>query len=166
MDTGLRIDGFRPEEWMKWSPGVPKWNTGSFTCAAGVCDLFCSVKKTKKKWRLRSEVQATWAVFERFSTQAMSIKDVLAKIFRVFEMQTEWIWSSHFYRYLSSSERGLKISGLNADSKPNLYDAGAVLHQLSYETNWDGRRLLFGLRSRHDCGNTIISFVVLSVRTI
>ena len=37
---------------------------------------------------------------------------------------------------LSCSERGLKISGLNGDSNPDLCDAGAVLHQLSYQVNW------------------------------
>ena len=42
-----------------------------------------------------------------------------------------------FYRYLSSSKKGLKNSGLNGDSKPGLYDAGAVLRQLSYEANWE-----------------------------
>ena len=39
-----------------------------------------------------------------------------------------------FLRYLSSSEKGLKNSGLNGDSYPNLYDAGALLYQLSYQT--------------------------------
>ena len=36
---------------------------------------------------------------------------------------------------LSSSEKGLKISGLNWDSTPDLCDAGAVLYQLSFQTN-------------------------------
>ena len=36
---------------------------------------------------------------------------------------------------LSSSEKGLKIPGLNWDSTPDLCDAGAVLHQLSFQTN-------------------------------
>ena len=31
---------------------------------------------------------------------------------------------------------------------------------------FDAQSLLFGLRSRHECGNTIISFFLLSVRTI
>ena len=35
-------------------------------------------------------------------------------------------------RYLSSNEKGPKISGLNGDSKPDLCGAGALLHQLSY----------------------------------
>ena len=38
---------------------------------------------------------------------------------------------------LSSSEKGLKSSGLNGDSNPDLCDAGAVLYQLSYQTNWE-----------------------------
>ena len=42
-----------------------------------------------------------------------------------------------FYRRLSSSERGLKNSCLNGDSNPDLCDAGAVLHQLSYQANWE-----------------------------
>ena len=33
-------------------------------------------------------------------------------------------------------------------------------------STFDAQSLLFGLRSRHDCGNTIISFVLLSVWTI
>ena len=33
-------------------------------------------------------------------------------------------------------EKGLKFSGLNGDSNPDLCDAGAVLHQLSYQANW------------------------------
>ena len=37
---------------------------------------------------------------------------------------------------LSSSEKGLKISGLNVDSNLDLSDAGAALHQLSYHANW------------------------------
>ena len=37
-----------------------------------------------------------------------------------------------FFRCLSSSEKGQ-----NGDSNPDLCDAGAVLHQLSYQTNWE-----------------------------
>ena len=37
---------------------------------------------------------------------------------------------------LSSSECGHENSGLNEDSNPDLCDAGAVLHQLSYQANW------------------------------
>ena len=33
-------------------------------------------------------------------------------------------------------------------------------------STFDAQSLLFGLRSRHDCGNTTISFVLLSVGTI
>ena len=36
---------------------------------------------------------------------------------------------------LNSKEKGLKILGLNGDSNPDLCDAGAVLHQLSYYAN-------------------------------
>ena len=35
----------------------------------------------------------------------------------------------------SSSEKGLKFSGLNGHSNPVLWNAGAVLHQLSYQAN-------------------------------
>ena len=38
---------------------------------------------------------------------------------------------------LSSSEKRLKNSGLNGDSNPDLCDAGAVLHQLSNQANWE-----------------------------
>ena len=38
---------------------------------------------------------------------------------------------------ISSSEKGLKNSGLNRDSNPDLCDAGAVLYQLSYQANWE-----------------------------
>ena len=38
-------------------------------------------------------------------------------------------------RTWSCSEKGLKISGLNKDSNPDLCGAGAVLHQLSYQAN-------------------------------
>ena len=37
-----------------------------------------------------------------------------------------------FYRYLSSSEKGL-----NEHSNPDLFDAGAVLKNLSYQTKWE-----------------------------
>ena len=47
------------------------------------------------------------------------------------------MWLSHFWRYLSSSEKGLKNSSLNGDSNPGLGDASAVLHQLSYQANWE-----------------------------
>ena len=40
-------------------------------------------------------------------------------------------------RYLSSSVKSPKISGLNGDSKPDLCDAGALLHQLRYQVNWE-----------------------------
>ena len=40
-------------------------------------------------------------------------------------------------RHRSSSEKGPKISGLNGDSKPDLCDAGALLHQLRYQVNWE-----------------------------
>ena len=42
-----------------------------------------------------------------------------------------------FYRCLSSSKKGLKNSGLNGDLNPDLCDAGAVLHQLSHQANWE-----------------------------
>ena len=44
---------------------------------------------------------------------------------------------SNFYRCLSSSEKGLRNSGLNEDSNPDLCDAGAVLYQLSHQANWE-----------------------------
>ena len=37
---------------------------------------------------------------------------------------------------LSNSEKGLKISGLNGDSNPDLCEAGAMFQQLSYQANW------------------------------
>ena len=40
-------------------------------------------------------------------------------------------------RYLRSSVKSPKISGLNGDSKPDLCDAGALLHQLRYQVNWE-----------------------------
>ena len=42
-----------------------------------------------------------------------------------------------FYHCLSSSEKGLKNSGLNGDSNPDLCDAGAVFYRLSYQANWE-----------------------------
>ena len=33
--------------------------------------------------------------------------------------------------------KGLKNSGLKQDSIPDACDAGAVLHQLSYQANWE-----------------------------
>ncbi|KAK2553844.1 hypothetical protein P5673_024834 [Acropora cervicornis] len=38
---------------------------------------------------------------------------------------------------LSRSDKGLKILGLNGDSNPDLYDAGAVPHQLNCQVNWE-----------------------------
>ena len=40
-----------------------------------------------------------------------------------------------FYRY--GSEKGLKNSGLNRDSNPDLCDAGAMPCQLKYQANWE-----------------------------
>ena len=37
----------------------------------------------------------------------------------------------------NSSEKGLKTSDLNGDSNPDLCDARSVLHQLSYQPNWE-----------------------------
>ena len=37
---------------------------------------------------------------------------------------------------LSSGKYGEKKSGLNGDSNPDPWDAGAVLCQLSYQSNW------------------------------
>ena len=42
-----------------------------------------------------------------------------------------------FYRCLSNSEKGVKNSGLNGDSNPDLCDTCAVLHQLSNQANWE-----------------------------
>ena len=39
--------------------------------------------------------------------------------------------------YLSSSEKGLKNSGLNGYLNPEPCDAGAVLYQLSYLASWE-----------------------------
>ena len=39
--------------------------------------------------------------------------------------------------YLGSSEKGLKISGGSRNSNPELSNAGVVLHQLSYQANWE-----------------------------
>ena len=38
---------------------------------------------------------------------------------------------------LSSNEKGLENSGLDGDSIPDLRDAGAVLHQFSYQAHWE-----------------------------
>ena len=46
-------------------------------------------------------------------------------------------WSSVFYCYLSSCKKGLKNSGLNRDSNPDLCDASAVLYQLRYQAIWE-----------------------------
>ena len=40
-------------------------------------------------------------------------------------------------RCLSSGKYGEKKSGLNGDSNPDPWDAGAVLSQLSYQSNWE-----------------------------
>ena len=40
-------------------------------------------------------------------------------------------------RYLSSREKGLKISGLNGDWNPDICNASAVLHQLNFQANWE-----------------------------
>ena len=44
---------------------------------------------------------------------------------------------ANLYRYLSSSEKSLKNSGLNGDSSNDLCEVGAVLYHLSYQTNWE-----------------------------
>ena len=38
---------------------------------------------------------------------------------------------------IAFSEKGLKNSGLNGDSNPDLWDAGAVPYQLGYQANWE-----------------------------
>ena len=48
-----------------------------------------------------------------------------------------------FWRYLSNSEKGPKNSGLNGDSDSAVSDAGAVLHQLSYQANLELVVMLF-----------------------
>lgn len=40
------------------------------------------------------------------------------------------------YCYLSSSEKGLKNSGLNSNLNPNLCHDRALLLNLSYQANW------------------------------
>ena len=40
-------------------------------------------------------------------------------------------------RYISSREKGLKISVLNGDWNPDICDAGAVLNQLNFQANWE-----------------------------
>ena len=59
-------------------------------------------------------------------------------IFHLFELRIGMNEFDHrsFYRCLSSSKKGLKNSGLNGDSNPDLCDAGVVLHQFSYQANW------------------------------
>ena len=42
-----------------------------------------------------------------------------------------------FLLCLSSSEKGLKNSGLNGTLNPDFCDAGAVLYQLSYQSKWE-----------------------------
>ena len=42
-----------------------------------------------------------------------------------------------FNAALSSREEGLKNSGLNWYSNPELCNAGAVLYQLSYQATWE-----------------------------
>ena len=37
----------------------------------------------------------------------------------------------------SNSEKGLKSSGLNEYSNPELWDSGAVFYQLSYQATWE-----------------------------
>ena len=50
----------------------------------------------------------------------------------------EWIWSRTFISlYFCNSEKGLKNSGLNADSDSDLCDAGAVLNLMSYQATWE-----------------------------
>ena len=41
------------------------------------------------------------------------------------------------WRCFSSSEKGLKNSGLNGDSNSDLCDASAVLFQLNFQANWE-----------------------------
>jgi len=42
-----------------------------------------------------------------------------------------------FYHCWSSSEKGLKNSGLDDDSNPEPCDTGAVLYQFSYQAYWE-----------------------------
>ena len=66
------------------------------------------------------------------------IDDDKTGIFHEIEMR---IWMNEFdYRILAllkqRRERS-ENSNLNGDSNPDLCDAGAVLHQLNYQANWE-----------------------------
>ena len=45
--------------------------------------------------------------------------------------------------------KGLKNSDLNRVLNPDLCDTGAVLHQLSYQTNWE--QVVVGRLQAHRC---------------
>ena len=107
---------------------------GVSTWAAGVLWPALLRKKSKKKnWRSRSEFQATnGPLFSDRNHSAQSLPLLSTSIRKLCQFNKctykyfsciwnadwhEWIWSSHFYPYLSSSEKGLKNSGLNADSR-------------------------------------------------
>ena len=51
--------------------------------------------------------------------------------------RNEGEWSSQLQDYLSSSEYGQKISGLNGNSNPDLCNSNAVLNQFGYQANWE-----------------------------
>ena len=63
----------------------------------------------------------------------------------VFEMRSGMNECDHhiFQLCLSRSEKGPKNSGLNCDSNPDLCNAGAVLHRLNYQANWEQVVMLF-----------------------
>ena len=71
-----------------------------------------------------------------------SIYMMLIHEIHVFELRIEtnfWVYDPRsFKRYISSSERGLKFSGLSLlrDSNPDLWETSAALYQLSYQANW------------------------------
>ena len=72
------------------------------------------------------------------SSFANSVSDENTKVFLHLKWGLERVnLIIAFYRYLSSSEKHLKNSGLNGDPKPDLCNAGAVLYQLSSQANWE-----------------------------
>ena len=64
----------------------------------------------------------------------MSIREILVLELRI-DMNEHAL--GNFWCYLSSSEEVLDNLGMNGDSNPDVFDAGAVFNQLSYQANWE-----------------------------
>ena len=110
-----------------------------------------------RQWETASRTKAERVIYLYYRTLRYVSSETTAKIEQYTLQTVPYTRLRTWYKMVTANS--VKFSSVSSNMSPS--NTGEPSR-----STFDAQSLLFGLRSRHDCENTIISFALLSVRTI